>query len=139
MITRYFDYPTGTNAAPGLNIHETTNPGNNGNSDVFVIGRPYYRTVVGEFELSDSPYGTFDQGGNVIEWNETAVTSWSRGLRGGSYFNGSPFMQASFRLRDDPNLELFNVGFRVASIPEPASTALVALSGAALCWRRRAR
>jgi formylglycine-generating enzyme required for sulfatase activity len=29
--------------------------------------------VVGEFELSDSPYGTFDMGGNVFEWNETWI------------------------------------------------------------------
>ena len=25
---------------------------------------------MGEFENSESPYGTFDQGGNVWEWNE---------------------------------------------------------------------
>jgi formylglycine-generating enzyme required for sulfatase activity len=35
-----------------------------------VIGSPYYRMNVGEFENSDSPYGTFDQGGNIWEWNE---------------------------------------------------------------------
>ena len=37
------------------------------------IGSPYYRTNVGEFENSASAYGTFDQGGNVWEWNE-AIT-----------------------------------------------------------------
>ena len=31
------------------------------------IGAPYWRTVVGEFENSESPYGTFDQSGNVNE------------------------------------------------------------------------
>ena len=89
LAASYFDYPTGTNAVPGNDITETTNPGNNANYYIsdYAIGSPYYRTVVGEFELSDSPYGTFDQGGNVWEWNETAVTSSSRGLRGGS-FNG---------------------------------------------------
>jgi formylglycine-generating enzyme required for sulfatase activity len=25
---------------------------------------------VGAYALSDSPYGTFDQGGNAWEWNE---------------------------------------------------------------------
>ena len=87
LAASYFDYPTGTNAVPGNDINETTNPGNNANYYIsnYAIGSPYYRTVVGEFELSDSPYGTFDQGGNVWEWNETAVTSSSRGLRGGSF------------------------------------------------------
>ncbi len=68
-------------------ITETTNPGNNANYYInnYAIGSPYYRTVVGEFELSGSPYGTFDQGGNVWEWNETNVISSSRGLRGGSF------------------------------------------------------
>ena len=37
----------------------------------FTIGEPYCTTEVGEFENSASPYGTFDQGGNVWEWNET--------------------------------------------------------------------
>ena len=32
-----------------------------------------YTTVVGEFQNSASPYGTFDQGGNVWEWNEAIV------------------------------------------------------------------
>ena len=37
---------------------------------------------------SASPYGTFDQGGNVWEWNETAYSVCCgsyRGLRGGSF------------------------------------------------------
>ena len=44
--------------------------------------------MVGEFENSASPYGTFDQGGNVWEWNEAVVYETHialRGLRGGSY------------------------------------------------------
>ncbi len=66
LAASYFDYPTGTNAVPGHDITESTNPGNNAN--YFINGyavRAPYRTVVGEFELSDSPYGTFDQGGNM--------------------------------------------------------------------------
>ncbi len=35
------------------------------------IGGPYYRTEDGEFENSDSRYGTIDQGGNLWVWNES--------------------------------------------------------------------
>jgi hypothetical protein len=47
------------------------------------------RTGVRDFaeiapESGSSPYGTFDQGGNVFEWNE-AISGSSRGLPGGSF------------------------------------------------------
>src|SRR3954469_10627018 len=117
LAATYFDYPTGTNAAPGRNINEASNPGNNANyyDSGFVIGSPYYRTVVGEFELSDSPYGTFDQGGNVYEWNETAVSVGSHGVRAGSFNVGSAVLNASIRDYLFPSEEYHYVGFRVAS------------------------
>lgn len=128
LAATYFDYPTGTNAVPGNDITEATNPGNNANYYIsnYAIGSPYYRTVFGEFELSDSPYGTFDQGGNVWEWNETVLFGSSRGLRGGSFVPGfdSYFLHAFFRNSYDPTLEEYDAGFRVASIPEPASITL---------------
>ena len=72
ILGMYFDYPTGTDSLPGNDITETTNPGNNANyfTNHYSIGSPYYRTEVGEFELSVSPYGTFDQAGNLAEWTE---------------------------------------------------------------------
>ena len=122
LAATYFDYPTGTNAVPGYDITESTNSGNNANYSIgtYAIGYPYYRTVVGEFELSDSPYGTFDQGGNVWEWNETVLFGSSRGLRGGSFYDLSLHLLASSRVVKDPPSELRDVGFRVASIPAPA-------------------
>jgi formylglycine-generating enzyme required for sulfatase activity len=126
LAATYFDYPTGTNAAPGNDITESKNPGNNANYNWALF--PHIHTVAGEFELSDSPYGTFDQGGNVVEWVETKVGSPSPGLRGG----GNPLftLHASWRSELYPNKD-FAIGFRVArSIPEP-STALLALMAAA--------
>lgn len=128
LAASYFDYPTGTNAVPGRDMNETTNAGNNANYFLsgHLIGAPYYRTVAGEFELSDSPYGTFDQGGNVYEWNETKVANSSRGVRGGSFDLDSSNLHASLRVTDlAPTGEYSNVGFRVASlVPEPGSITL---------------
>ena len=51
-----------------------TDPGGyatyDGDSGINGLGSPYYRTEVGEWENSASPYGTFDQGGNHREWIE---------------------------------------------------------------------
>ena len=38
--------------------------------------REYYTTVVGEFQNSPSPYGTFDQAGNVWEWNDALFPTY---------------------------------------------------------------
>ena len=82
-------------------------------------------------------FGTEDQAGNVFEWND-AVLGSSRGLRGGSLGSFSGGLPASFRLNNDPTLENLNVGFRVASVPEPSAVLLTFLAvGASLTRRRR--
>ena len=61
----YWDYPTSSDSVPGRDLNDAS--GNNANyyGNPFPIQWPHYTTVVGEFQNSDSPYGTFDQGGNV--------------------------------------------------------------------------
>ena len=115
----YWDYPTSSDSAPGRDGLETTNPGNNANyyDSGYLIGSPYYRTVVGEFELSDSPYGAFDMGGNVFEWNEALIYGSNRGFRGGSYFYTDSDLSSFTRYDATPDVEDDNVGFRVASVP----------------------
>lgn len=137
----YFDYPTGANSLPGRDMAEITNVGNNANyyKNGHLIGSPYYRTAVGEFEMSDSSYGTFDQGGNVWEWNETPQPGDERVNRGGSYEDFiSNNMHASVRHDDDPFGVGHDVGFRVAAaaVPEPSAIALAVLSFAAIPIRR---
>ena len=118
----YWDYPTSSDAAPS-NILIDPDPGNNATfRSVFfnsepTVGSPYYRTEVGAHENSNSPYGTFDQGGNVWEWNEGILYGVSHGLRGGSWVYDSGNMHAASRdIQQLPDLsrELDIMGFRVA-------------------------
>ena len=137
----YFDYPTSRNSAPS---HDLINPdpGNNANfvDDGFTIGSPYYLTTVGEFENSVSPYGTFDQGGNLFEWTEWAkhmVPRGWRGVRGGTWNYDVAPLHAAFRLISYyPESDHNNVGFRVAIVPEPGTLILVAV-GAVLVTRKK--
>ena len=131
----YYDSPTGTDSTPS---HHLDGGGNNATCYGFgyTIGVPYYRTEVGAHVNSDSPYGTFDQGGNVHEWNETVIGS-SRGIRGGSFISFGHDLLASFRTHGNPTFEHYQIGFRLAYVPEPSSLGLLALGGLTLLRRRR--
>jgi len=108
--TWYFVYPAGTNqqttcAAPGATA-------NTANCDDAVGDL----TDVGSYTGSASPYGTFDQGGNVWEWNETFGSSYRR--IGGGDFTWGPVGGTGGVAYSDAMTEHFAIGFRVASIPE---------------------
>ena len=140
----YFDYPTSSDSEPSNDLVEPTDPGNNATfyvpSDAgdYTIGSPYYMTEVGAHENSESPYDTFDQGGNLSEWNETTVISFLRGERGGDWNYYPIGLAASFRGSLYPWQEEYVVGFRVASVPEPGSiTLLVCGLLSLICLRRR--
>jgi formylglycine-generating enzyme required for sulfatase activity len=95
-------------------------------------------TDVGAFTNSPSEYGTFDQGGNVWEWNEDIVDSGSRSLRGGGWVvNPQQTLAASYREGIEPYTEYDDDGFRVASIPEPGTGLLLACGLVGLGVRRR--
>jgi len=127
----YWMFPTRSDLAPQ---HELVNPdpGNraNFNDGGYAIGAPYYRTEAGAYANSASPYGTFDQGGNVWEWNES-ISYDGRGLRGGSFDAGFEpcidTLRANHSLSGSATNYAEFVGFRVGLVPEPASIAFVVL------------
>jgi len=138
----YFDYPTRSNLAlPPNNDLTSPDSGNSANfkDPCYAIGAPYYLTKVGEFEYSHSPWGTFDQGGNVLEWNDTvsALHSECRPLRGGSFGNSADDMHASALVGVYPTGVHSAFGFRVAQVPEPGTIALLAMGAMGLMGRRR--
>jgi formylglycine-generating enzyme required for sulfatase activity len=135
----YWDYPTSSDRLPGSvpgyvnnggNLSGTgtpfteggTDPGNyatyDGDGGTNGIGSPYYRTIDGEWENSASPYGTFDQGGNVWEWNEAVLYGSDRGLRGGSFshYHGDLTLLAAARILIYPPYGSYGIGFRVAEV-----------------------
>ena len=116
----YYDYPMSVNSPPGNDLIEP-DPGNNANFRIppldYTIGSPHWRTEVGEFENSESPYDTYDQGGNVTEWNETVI-GLHRGVRGGSYGYDSDALLAANRYHENPMGEHHEIGFRVAKVSE---------------------
>lgn len=91
---------------------------------------------------SQSSYGTNDQGGNVWEWNDAVIVSGvSRGLRGGSWGDGSGSLSSATRV-DNPvffpvGVENAYIGFRVAAVPEPSALLLTVLFSGGLLARRR--
>ena len=62
----YLLYPTGSDTIPGCDMADAS--GNNANyyGSGFPIDSGKYTTIAGEFQNSDSPYGTFDQGGERL-------------------------------------------------------------------------
>jgi hypothetical protein len=64
-------------------------------------------------------------GGNVWEWNESIVQEVGldsfRSVRGGSWNDNFRHVQASVAFFQIPEFESLNLGFRVATVPEPHS------------------
>ena len=127
----YWVYPTQSDSAPGNEVGGAANQANYSST-------LNYLTDAGAFSASASAYDTFDQGGNVWEWNDAVIGS-SRGLRGGSWAPSLvDDLQSSGRGYGDPAFEYSAVGFRVASVPEPATAVLVLMGvGALYLWKRR--
>jgi len=137
----YFDYPAGTDAQ--MICTPPSADENHANCEASPIGPFNGPTDVGSYTGSVSPYGTFDQGGNVWEWNEAYFPypgGSYRGVRGGNFFDFPSRIPAAHRSSGHPIGEQdAHFGFRVASIPEPSTGLLVITGLLGLAGWRRAR
>ena len=138
----YWVYPTQSNTAPS-NVLSSTGTNNANFYSSGYTDPTNFLTVVGYFGGSPGPYGTYDMGGEVWQWNEANIDDVSRGLRGGMFGDADNVLQAAYRGKyDDPAGEYYGLGglgFRVSEVPEPASMAFLALGGLALLRRRKIR
>jgi len=151
----YWLYPTRTNFVPNSRNGSATEPDsgnfyrNDGIANGFNGGYAVtnatsssstqnYLINTGAYTLSQSYYGTFDQGGNVYEWND-AVIGASRGLRGGGWNSGASILLSSARDMYLPTSESSYVGFRIATdaVPEPGAVVSLLAAGGLLVARRR--
>jgi formylglycine-generating enzyme len=139
----YWNYPTKTDSVPSnIGSDNYTDPGNHANYKMistYTLGSPYYRTNVGEFEKSASPYGTFDQGGNVDEFHDTISSGNNYGARGGNFDYSYGGMDAASWSYSISGYESRGIGFRVALIPEPGTLILLASGAIAAFIFRRCR
>ncbi len=149
----YWLYPTQSDVAPTIatanSVGDISNPGFNvANYDQ---GANWNGTTDGNLTTVGSAgpdsvtyYGTYDQAGNVGEWDVWPIGQHVSGL-GGAYAFDSSFMTAYARNVASvsgigPDSPLDFVGFRLAYVPEPSSLVLFA-SGLILfaIWQRRMR
>ena len=141
----YYNTPTGTDLAP----ESDPPPGGSNSANVWegtyaVTGSAIldpgfdYLTDAGAYASAASPFGTFDQAGNVWEWNET-IDGVYRGLRGGGWNDNPTYASASIVVTDDPTREGDDVGLRLATVPEPGQLLLLATGALALAATRRRR
>ena len=124
LTDQYFDFPNGSDEPP-MAVVSGTDP----NTAVYNQAGPADVMQAG----GESPFGTVAQAGNVWEWEETAFdrlndsSTESHGVRGSSHvFTASGFtLSSSFRGPTQASSSIGDIGFRVASVPEPSSMLLI--------------
>jgi formylglycine-generating enzyme required for sulfatase activity len=148
----YWDYPTQSNTVPTAEAPPGTDT-TNGSANYYVssfVDPTHFRTEVGVYDAkpSDSPYGTYDQGGNIYEWTESPIIGTYRILRGGGCASGAEYLHAQTWAFYQPTMNLHGVGFRLALVVAPriptvsewgvmAMTLLVLTVGTVVLTRRR--
>jgi formylglycine-generating enzyme required for sulfatase activity len=132
----YYQYPFSSNTVPTSAVPGSTP--NTGNfmspSGAFAVtgstsysSSQNYLTAVGAYTASASPYGAYDMGDDVFQWNEALSFGLYRGQRGGSWDFNSLYLQSSVANSVPSTVNSRAVGFRVASVPEPGTAVLAGL------------
>jgi formylglycine-generating enzyme required for sulfatase activity len=134
----YSTYATQSNLAPSNSLVLVANDANYNNGGY--TDSTNILTPVGYFSTSPSYYGTFDQSGDIWNWTDAIVAGTYRSWRGGIWDGSAAYMASSSagNYGYPASGSDGGVGFRVASVPEPGSIALLlAAAGGLLIWRVR--
>ncbi|MFM1902609.1 MAG: hypothetical protein RLZZ440_509 [Planctomycetota bacterium] len=142
----YYAYATQSNTAPGNTIGGGANQANHVVGGLYAVtgaafaSNQNYLTNYGAFSGSDSPYGTFDQGGNAGEWYDPGAGQANAGILGGAW-NLNNGGSSSFNVSTAVGSANYDTGFRVvAPVPEPSTMMVVALAaGMVSVWARCGR
>ena len=123
----YWLYATKSNSAPGNEVGGLPNQVNyiddadrsftySVPQTTFLDTTQNYLTDVGAFTGTVGAYGTMDNAGNVVNWNDLdGKTGPTRGRRGGFWFSGPPSIQSNTFNESSPSLTGADMGFRLAS------------------------
>ena len=76
------------------------------------------------------PYSTFDQGGDVWQFEETTINGVYRETRGGSFTTVSSALNSSSFNGLTPGYVAASVGIRVAYVPEPTTIGMLLVAAA---------
>ncbi|MSR25811.1 MAG: PEP-CTERM sorting domain-containing protein [Planctomycetaceae bacterium] len=137
----YYAYATQSNTAPGNVVGSSPNQANYFNG-VYSVTQSFYHewqnyvSYGGAYSNSGSFYGTFDQSGNVYQWNDLdGAYGPDRGLRGGGWANDAFSISSSSNGSRSTELGNASIGFRLASptvffgVPEIDPNGLSAVLG----------
>jgi formylglycine-generating enzyme len=105
----YFQYPTSSNTAPTATAPPGLKNSANFNNSVGHL------TAVGAYSSSSSPYHTFDQGGDLYQWDEGVAAGSTRVIRGGAFSLIAAGLLDSSRGNAAPTTKGAIIGFRIAS------------------------
>jgi len=125
----YWLYPTKSNSISisQANYYTFASSGPGSGTDTTAVGSYAY----------PSYYGTYDQGGDAWNWNESIYYGSYRGQRGGSFGDDGGNLQSGYGSLATPPLGDYGIGFRVSQVPEPASLGVLVFGGIGLLLRRR--
>ena len=143
----YWDYATQSNTAPGNLLGSDPNEANYRAANRYAVTQSTglsstanYLTEVGTFSGSPSAYGTFDQTGNLLEWNDgTGAASQFKYQRGGTWAWTNTYATSSYSSAIGPTAETDTAGFRIATVPEPTVALLVLFAVGVLFKTRLSR
>ena len=143
----YYD-PNANGGAGGYNFYATGNStplavasGTNANTAVFTGNGVTPSQPAPVYQAGGlSAYGTMGQGGNVWQWNETALSGSNTDPNGIRYYDGNAWWvpgpsYANVNGAGGPNSANNSIGFGVAelsAVPEPSTYALFCLGALAL-------